>query len=84
MKLFCWIIDKSSSPFSVDVQNDDTVYDLKKAVMRENPHALAGLDANQLTIRKVSNFFQHCLSDAVVTPYKVSIEITKDPKRSRE
>jgi len=63
-----------SSPFSVDVQNDDTVYDLKKAVMRENSHALAGLDANQLTIRKVSNFFQDC----VVTPYKVLIEITKD------
>jgi predicted NAD/FAD-binding protein len=34
MKLFCWIIDKSESSFSVDVANDETVDDLKEAIMK--------------------------------------------------
>lgn len=54
MKLFCWILDKSESSFPVDVAHDDTVDDLKKEVMKTNSHALAGLDAVQLTIYKVS------------------------------
>jgi hypothetical protein len=78
MKLFCWIIGKSSSPFAVDLGNDDTVYDLKEAVMMKKPITLAGLEADQLTVWKVSDFFQHRLFDALVTPYKVSIEVTKD------
>ena len=57
MKLFCWIFDKSEAPFPVDVANGDTVGDLKKAVMNEKPFTLSGLEADQLTICKVSDFF---------------------------
>lgn len=54
MKLFCWILGKSERPFSVDVAHEDTVDDLKEEVMKKNSHALAGLDAVQLTIYKFS------------------------------
>ena len=80
MKLFCWLIDKSMEPFSVDVANGDTVDDLKKAVMKKKPNALAGLDADQLTICKVSNFSQHRLFHTLFTLYKVSIKVTKNLK----
>jgi hypothetical protein len=46
MKLFCWIIGESSSPFAVNLKNDDTVYDLKKEIIKEKPHALDGIDAD--------------------------------------
>jgi len=71
IKLFCWIVDQSSSPFSVDFENDDTVtvHDLKEAVMTKKHITLAGLEADQLTIRKVRVIFQHRLFDALLTPY---------------
>jgi len=59
MKLFCWIIDKSEDPFAVDIANSDTVSDLKDEIMKKKCHALAGLDADQLTVGKVSDSFQH-------------------------
>ena len=65
MKLFCWILDKSESPFPVDVAHDDTVGDLKKKIMNENSDALAGLDADQLTLWKVSDVFQRHLFHAL-------------------
>ena len=57
MKLFCWIIDKSKEPFPVNVENDDTVDDLKEVIMKKKPHALAGLDADLLSLWKVGDFF---------------------------
>jgi hypothetical protein len=78
MKLFCWIIGKSSSPFTVDLGKDDTVYDLKEAVMMKKPITLAGLEADQLTVWKVSDFFQHRLFDALVTPYKVMKDLENE------
>jgi hypothetical protein len=80
MKLFCWIIDKSESSFSVDVANGGTVDDLKDAIVKKKPFALNGLDADQLTLWKVSDLLQHRLFHALFTLYKVSIEITKDLK----
>ena len=65
MKLFCWILDKSESSFPVDVAHDDTVGDLKKEIMNNKSHALAGLDADQLTLWKVSDFFQRRLFHAL-------------------
>ena len=73
MKLFCWIIDKSESPFSVDVANDDTVGDLKNAVMKKKYLTLAALESDQLTLWKVSDFFPCHLFHALLNPYKVSI-----------
>jgi len=57
MKLFCWVIDKSENPFSVDVANGETVEDLKKAIIKILPHTLAGLDVDQLSLWKVGDFF---------------------------
>ena len=37
MKLFCWVIDKSESPFSVNVANDDTVGDGNVQVVVQTP-----------------------------------------------
>ena len=56
MKLFCWVIDKSENPFSVDVANGETVEDLKKAIIKILPHTLAGLDVDQLSLWKVGDF----------------------------
>ena len=80
MKLFCWIIEKSDDSFPVDVADDDTVGDLKEAIMKKKPHTLAGLEADELRIWKVSNFPEHRLFHTLFTPYQVFIKITKDLK----
>ena len=65
MKLFCWVLDKNESSFPVNVAHDDTVGDLKKEIMNQNSNALAGLDADQLTLWKVSDVFQRRLFHAL-------------------
>ena len=58
IKLFCWILDKTESPFSVNIANNDTIDDLKDAIFKKNPITLASVDAHQLALWKVSHFFQ--------------------------
>jgi hypothetical protein len=52
--LFCWILNKSDSPFSVEIEMNKTVDALKKRIKKEKEHALAGIDADTLDIWKVS------------------------------
>jgi hypothetical protein len=57
MKLFCWILDKSGSPFPVDIEESGSVGDLKKAMVKENPQMFGNVDAPQLRLWKVSGSF---------------------------
>ena len=51
IKLFCWIFG-DPKPFSVKISPDDTVYDLKKAIVTEKPNRLQGIDADSLRLWK--------------------------------
>jgi hypothetical protein len=54
LKLFCWILGDSDSPFPVEIEDGGSVGDLKKAIVKENPHMFASVDARQLIVWKVS------------------------------
>jgi hypothetical protein len=49
LKLFCWVLDKSNSPFSV-VRHDMTVDDLKKEIKKEMEPALDDIVAPSLPL----------------------------------
>jgi hypothetical protein len=55
--LFCWILDVSARPFSVDTEDSTTVAHLKKAIVKEKSSTLANIEADQLVLWKVSPFF---------------------------
>jgi hypothetical protein len=47
------VIGLGSSSFSVRIQSSETVYDLKKTIVKEKSHDLASIDADRLTLYKV-------------------------------
>jgi Crinkler effector protein N-terminal domain len=51
IKLFCWIFGDRKS-FPVKISPDETVGDLKKAIVAENPNRLQGIDAVSLRLWK--------------------------------
>jgi hypothetical protein len=53
--LSCWILGASTRPFFVDIEDGRRVDDLKEAMVKKNPHALADIpvDADQLALWKV-------------------------------
>jgi hypothetical protein len=55
IKLFCWILDVSNHPFPVDIDDSITVADLKKAIVKEKSSTFANIEADQLTLWKVSS-----------------------------
>ena len=59
LKLFCWVVDRSEDPFSVDITITKTVDDLKKAIKMEME--LDG-PAHAFTLWKVSDsyFYSKC------------------------
>jgi hypothetical protein len=61
--LFCWILGVSDRPFSVTIEDNRTVDDLKKAIVKEKPNAFTNVDPDQLTLWKVCGV---CLSIAKV------------------
>ena len=56
LKLFCWILDVSDSSFSVSIDETQTVDDLKEAILKKKSATFANIDADQLTLWKVSPF----------------------------
>jgi hypothetical protein len=50
LTLFCWILGVSERPFSVAIEDNRTVDDLKKVIVKEKPIAFANVDPNQLTL----------------------------------
>ncbi|KAF8230515.1 hypothetical protein L208DRAFT_121499 [Tricholoma matsutake] len=54
-KLFCWILNKSDSPFSVEIGKSKTVDHLKKAIKKEKEPELDHLAAPSLDIWKLSS-----------------------------
>jgi hypothetical protein len=55
--LFCWILGVSDRPFSVSIEAARTVDDLKKAIVKEKSSTFANIEADQLTLWKVSGAF---------------------------
>jgi Crinkler effector protein N-terminal domain len=51
LKLFCWIFG-DQQPFSVKISPDETVDDLKEAIVTKNPNRLQGIDAVSLRLWK--------------------------------
>jgi hypothetical protein len=56
IRLFCYILGVSVDPFSVQIQDDDTVDDLKLAIVKAKPIAFAQVDFDQLTVWKACHF----------------------------
>ena len=56
IKLFCWIVG-DEKPFSVKISPDDTVDDLKEAIVTKKPNRLQGIDADSLRLwkKEISN-----------------------------
>jgi len=59
LTLFCWILGVSHSSFPVDIEDNGTVDDLKTAIVKKNPRALANVDADDLTLWKVIDSCLH-------------------------
>jgi hypothetical protein len=55
--LFCWILDVSDRPFSVSIEEARTVDDLKEAIVQKKSATFANIEADQLTLWKVSGTF---------------------------
>jgi hypothetical protein len=55
--LFCWILDVSDRSFSVSIEEARTVDNLKKAIVKEKSATFANIEADQLTLWKVSSTF---------------------------
>ena len=53
LKLFVYILGAHST-FPVDIQSAETVGDLKKSILKEKPNKLKDVDADELTLHKVS------------------------------
>ena len=51
IKLFCWIFG-DREPFSVKISPDETVDELKKAIVANKPNRLQGIDADSLCLWK--------------------------------
>ena len=54
LKLFIYVIGIGGSSFSVTIQSSKTVDDLKKAIKEEKKNDLKDIDADRLTLYKVS------------------------------
>ena len=69
VKIFCWVLDLSKSAFSVTIEDNLTVDDLKTAI-RNKKQALAEVDADDLTLWKVicSPFSLICPCNLKPTP----------------
>jgi hypothetical protein len=52
--LFCWILDVSDRPFPVDIDDSTTVAHLKEAILKKKSTTFADIEADQLTLWKVS------------------------------
>jgi hypothetical protein len=50
MKLFCLHPGTGSGPFRVDIEPDETIYDLKEVIKRKIPNTLARLDVDHLDL----------------------------------
>ena len=57
IKLFCWILDKSTHSFSISIDDSQTVDDLKKVIVKEKPTTFANIEADLLELRKVNGIF---------------------------
>jgi hypothetical protein len=82
LKLFCWVLERSTSAFPVNMQEDETVGDLKDEIKRKNPNMFHGIDAAQLDLWKVSDCTDE--RDMVLTThvFKVSIADNKNLAKS--
>jgi hypothetical protein len=55
--LFCWILDVSDRSFSVSIEETRTVDNLKEQILAKKSATFANIEADQLTLWKVSSTF---------------------------
>jgi hypothetical protein len=55
--LFCWILNVSDQSFSVSIEETRTVDNLKEEILAKKSTMFANIEANQLTLWKVSGTF---------------------------
>jgi len=53
LTLFCWILNKSDRPFSVEIGMSKTVDKLKDMIKKMKEHTLAGIETDGLNIWKL-------------------------------
>jgi hypothetical protein len=54
-KLFCWVLDISRNPFSVNIASTEAVGNLAKAITHAKPHTFKKVEADTLVLWKVSD-----------------------------
>ena len=71
LTIFCWILGDDSA-FLVKVHRDQSVYEVKEAIISENPHAFKEIDADELVLWRMDvksqerkNFQESGLHDQV-------------------
>jgi hypothetical protein len=62
LTLFCWILGMSEQLFSVTIEDNRTVDDLKDSIVKKKPTVFVNIDPNQLTLWKVHGFFFYLLT----------------------
>jgi len=69
--LFYWILNVSSAASLVDIDDNRTVGHLKKGIVKDKPGALANVDADELTLWKVSGklmtSYYHVLAFVIIS-----------------
>jgi hypothetical protein len=53
IKIFCWILDECDRSFSISIDDDQTVDDLKREIVKERPTTLGIIGLDKLTLCKV-------------------------------
>lgn len=54
IKLFCWVYNYGdSNPFPVNIDLEETIADLKEAIMAKNPNSFDKVDAFRLNLFKI-------------------------------
>jgi hypothetical protein len=62
LMLFCWILGMSERPFSVTIEDNRTVDNLKDSIVKKKPAVFINIDPDQLTLWKVCGFFLYLLT----------------------
>ena len=67
-KLFCFILQKSTNAFHIDIAASETVSDLKDAILAKNPNSLRNVESQQLTLFKVVTELSFYITSTTLQP----------------
>jgi hypothetical protein len=76
LTLFCWILDRSQSPFHVDIDDSRTISHLKDAILDKKHTTLGNIEADLLTLYKVGCASTFSYTALLILFQQGSIQIT--------